>query len=136
MERRMRELTGHCVNPANDKLRITVTDQLGAGGANHRYSITGFDATHNPSRISGGIDPVLGMSVLFQNGPIGEYGVNGVTQEVLLEIVADRLRSFQAGSFANEYNAKALKHVLEAQEALLSRTRDRMTRGVEGKSEK
>jgi hypothetical protein len=35
---------------------------------------------------------------LFQNGPIAEVGVNGVTHEVLLAIVADRLRSFQKGA--------------------------------------
>ena len=127
----MRELTGHRVNPANDTLRIVVTDAPGAGGANHRYEITGFDATKNPSANSG-VDGQIRTSILFQNGPIPDAGVNGLTQEVLLEIVADRLQSFQAGPFANSYNAEALKHVLLAKQSLLDRTRERMGRGVEG----
>ena len=39
----MRTITDHQVNPANDTLQITVTDDPGHGGANHRYEISGFD---------------------------------------------------------------------------------------------
>lgn len=129
----MRELTDHRVNPANDKLRITVEDEPGAGGANHLYQITGFDIGTNDSAhltLSGvGEDSV---TILFQNGPIGERGVNGITQEALLSIVADRLRSFQAGPFASRENAVALTHVETAQLWLHKRTLDRINRGVEG----
>jgi hypothetical protein len=69
---------------------------------------------------------------LFQNGPIPEKGVNGLTQEVLLEICADRLRSFQAGPYACRENALALTKIEEAQMWLQSRTLKRMQRGVEG----
>ena len=117
----MRELTGHRVNPANDKLKITVRDEPGAGGANHEYQIMTPD---------GG-----GVRIAFQNGPIAENGVNGVTQEALLEIVADRLRSFQKGPYACRENARALDKIEEAQHWLHSRTLARMSRGVEGKSE-
>jgi hypothetical protein len=72
----------------------------------------------------------------FQNGPINEVGVNGITQEVLLAVVADRLRSFQAGPFACRENALALTKVEEAMHWLQKRTMDRMRRGVEGKSVK
>jgi hypothetical protein len=117
----MREITSHVVNPVNDKLKITVVDEPGAGGANHEYFVTGFSGggTH---------------FVRFQNGPINEHGVNGITQEVLLAIVADRLECFQAGRFASDYDAKALEHVKAAMDSLLQRTRDRMARGVEGRS--
>lgn len=126
----MREITSHVVNPANDKLRIAVTDEPGAGGANHRYEINGFDTSGNPSA-----DVIRKhMTILFQNGPINENGVNGITQEVLLAIVADRLMSFQAGPFANNYNERALKHVVAALDALFDRTRDRLARGVEGRN--
>lgn len=126
----MRELTDHKINPANDKLRIFVTDEPGAGGANHRYEITGFDPTRNPS--VDGLDDMNGTLLLFQNGPINEVGVNGITQEALLAIVADRLCSFQAGPYACRENALALTKIEEAQHWLLSRTRRRMARGVEG----
>lgn len=109
----MRELTDHKINPANDKLRIVVTDTPGAGGANHRYEIDGFNAFTNPSRETG--DRGDAASILFQNGPINEVGVNGITQEALLAIVADRLRSFQAGPYACRENALALTKIEEAQ---------------------
>lgn len=124
----MREITSHIVNPVNDRLRITVTDLPGEGGANHEYRIEATDdGSGKPHKIAD-------HHISFQNGAIAEHGVNGITQEVLLAIVADRLECFQAGAFANDYNARALEHVKAAQETLLSRTRERMARGVEGRS--
>jgi hypothetical protein len=103
-------------------------DAPGAGGANHHYMITTPDWTRDPDGANGkGV-----WDINFQNGPIAENGVNGVTQEVLLAIVADRLRSFQAGPFACQENADALAKVEEAQTILQSRTKARMARGVEG----
>lgn len=128
----MRTLTGHKVNPANDRIAITVTDEPGAGGANHRYHL-------NWCPLDNGVDPTLGpnsLDIHFQEGPIQEVGVNGVTQEALLEIAADRLRSFQAGPYACRENALALTKIEEAQMWLHSRTLKRMQRGVEGTHEK
>lgn len=127
----MRHITDHAVNPANEKLKIAVTDEPGAGGANHRYEITGFDP-YNNSSYNGTFSNPLCTIILFQNGPIGEKGVNGLTQEVLLAIVADRLRSFQAGPYACRENALALTKVEEAQHWLHHRTAGRMARGVGG----
>jgi len=119
-----RALTEHIVNPANDKLTIEATDQPGAGGANHRYVVGGFDVSTNPSDV----DDLQGepLVVLFQNGTIPEAGVNGVTQEVLLAIVADRLRSFQNGPFSCKENACALTHIEEVMHWLQQRTLARM----------
>lgn len=124
----MRELTEHKVNPANDRLTIKVVDEPGAGGAHHLYEISGFDRRKNPSCP----DFLAGHAVLFQNGPIPEAGANGVTHEALLAIVADRLRSFQAGPFSCKENACALTHIEEALHWLHWRTLKRMQRGVEG----
>lgn len=127
----MRQLTEHAVNPANDRLVITVVDEPGHGGANHRYEITGFDASGNQSA---GDVPTSRLVILFQNGPVDVdgNGVNGITHETLLAIVADRLRSFQAGPYSCKANACALTHIEEAQHWLQSRTLERMRRGVEG----
>lgn len=119
----MREIYDHKVNPANDRLSIVAVDEPGAGGANHVYHVNlPVDAkvTDTTTVIS------------FQNGPIAEAGINGLTQEVLLAIIADRLRSFQAGKFACRENALALTKIEEAQHWLHSRTLARMQRGVEG----
>jgi len=73
--------------------------------------------------------------VIFQNGPIPENGVNGLTQEVLIAICIDRLEGFQSGQFACRENALALTKLQEAQMWLLKRTRDRIARDVEGTHE-
>lgn len=117
----MRTLEGHKVNPANDIITVTVLDEPGAGGANHQYDVDCKDPSfHVP------------VTICFQDGPIAEAGVNGITHEVLLEIVADRLRSFQKGPYACKANACALTHIEEAQHWLQQRTIERMRRGVEG----
>lgn len=119
----MREIDGHKVNPANDRLLVEAVDEPGSGGANHHYEISGFDADHEtPDHVA----------IVFQNGPINEAGVNGITHEALIAILIDRLEAFQCGPFANDYNAAALSHLQSAQGALLDRTRARMARGVEG----
>ncbi len=127
----MRELTGHKVNPANDTLKIEVIDASGSGGANHFYLITGADYHRNPSLLNSVNPAELGM-IVFQNGAINDHGVNGVTQEALIEICIDRLKSFQAGPFSCRENAVALTHLETAQMWLQKRTLDRMRRGVEG----
>jgi hypothetical protein len=116
----MQEIHDHKVNPANDLLKVLIMDKPGAGGANHEYDVVLPDG--QTTRIS------------FQNGPIDENGINGLTQEVLLEIVIHRLRSFQAGPFSCRENALALMKVEEAQHWLHHRTLARMRRGVEGKT--
>lgn len=136
----MRSLIDHIVenDATNHQLEINVTDEPGAGGANHRYEITKFDASDNASAVSSAV-PVAqmdGLVVLFQNGPIPEHGVNGVTQEALLAVVIDRLRSFQAGSFSCRENAIALTHCEDALMWLQRRTRARIRRGVEGSHQK
>lgn len=133
-----RFLDAHIVNPANDKLTIAVMDEPGSGGANHLYMISGFDTATNPAKIDDGSEsglPVAGSqacAIIFQNGPIAEVGVNGITHEALLAILADRLESFQAGPYASNYNAMALLHIRSAQEFLHQRTKDRMAQGIEG----
>ena len=131
----MRKLKDHIVagDIPQNQLTIKVTDEPGAGGANHRYEIAGFDTASNNSYTNFGYSSSFSkMLILFQNGPIKEAGVNGITQEVLLAIVIDRLRSFQAGPFPSDANASALQHCEEALYQLQSRTRDRIARGVEG----
>lgn len=125
-----RYLDGHKVNPANDVLKIEVLDGPGPGNASHHYFVSGFDAKANP--VSGMRPAVDGVSIMFQHGPINEHGVNGITQEALLAILIDRLEGFQSGPYANAYNAAALDHLRSAQGVLLDRTRERMSRNVEG----
>lgn len=133
----MRTVTDHIVSGDQSvQLDIEVVDSPGAGGANHRYEITGFDADSNPSADGALANPNRGSVILFQNGPIKEAGVNGITQEALLAVVIDRLRSFQSGPFSCRENAIALTHCEDALMWLQKRTVARIKRGVEGTNQK
>lgn len=123
----MRTIHDHQVNPANDALTITAFDEPGSGGAHHQYLIQSLPNTTAPD-TEGKVD----VLIQFQDGPIAEVGVNGLTHEALLAIVADRLRSFQAGPYKTKANACALTHIEEAMHWLHQRTLERMRRGVEG----
>jgi len=123
----MRTLTDHKVNPANERLVIDVMDEPGPGGANHHYRIRGF-----AHPIEAEFEILTAVDIHFQNGAIGEVGVNGITHEALLAIIADRLRAFQSGPYACRENAVALTKIEEAQHWLHHRTRAREARGVEG----
>lgn len=104
---------------------VFVVDEVGPGGANHAYEVRTSDN--------------LGVlnTIQFQKGPRkDENSVPGVIDTDLLEIVRDRLISFQAGPFASDYNAKALVHVEEALKALNQRVEDRIDRNVLGTNNK
>lgn len=127
----MRTIDTHKINECNDAIDITVIDEPGSGGANHHYFIGGFHTISNPSRDSSCSDDTA-IHLLFQNGPINEVGTNGITQEVLLAVLIDRLQCFQRGPYACRENALALTKLEEAQHWLHHRTRARVARGVEG----
>lgn len=71
--------------------------------------------------------------ILFQNGPVPD-GRNGVTLEALLAIVLHRLEQLQ-GEFPCQENQFAWANFSAGLEWLHTRTRDRQSRGVEGKLE-
>jgi len=134
-ERELRTLTDHFVEfDLSKRLQVEVLDEPGSGGANHLYHVTGFNSKSNPSDpwTTRHGHPAEHSTILFQNGPIGEAGVNGLTHEVLLAILIDRLRGFQNGPFKGRENAIALTHLEEALMWLQHRTIERLKRGVEG----
>lgn len=131
----MRKLTSHIVNPVNDRIGILVVDEPGSGGANHEYQLI-LDDVDDPDRDGNPGQPRVLCTLSFQNGPIAKCGVNGITHEALLAVLIDRLEAFQAGPYANNYNASALFGLKGAQVALQARTKERMARGVEGTHQK
>lgn len=102
-------------------------DEPGPGGACHDYNLT-------LERSKGAYEDFC--DIRFQKGPVKEAGINGVSDEALLAITIDRLRSFQAGPLSCRENAVALTHLETALLWLQKRTRDRMARGVEGTNQK
>jgi len=128
-EQEMRTLNGHVITAADVGLKIEVTDEPGAGGANHRYEITIPDLASNPSLS---MESEV-LTILFQQGTVTDNGLNGVTHEALLAVVIDRLRSFQKGPYACRENALALTHLEESLHWLQQRTLRRVRAGIEGK---
>jgi hypothetical protein len=99
---------------------VFTDEYVGPGNAHHHYEIRRKE------------DAVVLMRLGFQDGPIGEAGVNGVMDENLIAMVIDRLRGFQTGPYSSRYNAIALTKLEESLMWLQQRTRDREARGVEG----
>lgn len=99
-----------------------------------------FNAPHHFNVIPAGFDyndttvdfPAL-TSVHFQEGPIKEYGVNGVHNEDLIAMVIYRLEHFQNSEYRCRENALAITALEEALLWLRKRTMGREKRGVEGK---
>src|SRR5882672_10115250 len=113
----MREITSHkVVGNERNELFIGVTDEPGAGGANHEYLVYSWPHLENLKCV------LRTAEIKFQNGPIPVNGINGVTHEVLLAIVADRLNSFQCGPYPCAENDMALHHVVQALNWLKQRT--------------
>jgi hypothetical protein len=132
----LRTLTDHVVEyDTANQLKIEVLDEPGQGGACHVYDMSYLSDVLLDDQGKYAVEKVSHV-VKFQNGPIKEFGVNGVTQEALLAVLIDRLRSFQAGAFACRDNAIALTHLEESLMWLQRRTRERIRRGVEGTTQK
>lgn len=67
----------------------------------------------------------------FQSGPIDNTGLNGLTNEILLEILLDRTKILNNILPCCE-NDEAIFHLNKANEAFAKRTKDRLERAVEG----
>ena len=102
-------------------------DPVGSGNAHHIYTINAKSDQLVPGMQFGRIE--------FQTGPVKEYGINGVTNEDLLEIVIHRLKCFQTSPYVCRENAIALTKIEEGLMWLNERTRERKERKVEGTKE-
>lgn len=121
----MREINTHQINECNSALKIEAEEKLGPGGAPHQYRIS-YERQGQPGHQR------VETCLKFQNGAIKEVGTNGITHEVLLAVLIDRLAHFQRGPYACAENETALTALLEAQAALHSRTARREAAGTEG----
>lgn len=72
-----------------------------------------------------------GISFKIQNGPIKENGVNGCQVDTLIHAASVILQGLDS-KYPSIHNKQAIYHLNEAVGALLLRTKDRETRGVEG----
>lgn len=83
-----------------------------------------------------GVDRRSHLAVIhFQEGPIKENGVNGVSNEDLLLMVLTRLNQLNSGPYGCRENSLAITKLEEAVMWLRARTLQREKRQVEGTSE-
>jgi len=112
------EIRTHIAHPGdvtNGKIALCgIADSVGPGGAPQAYSVHWPGAEQ--TRLYFAAQNELGM-----------------TNEILLAIVIDRLEKFQSGPYACTENAAAVKYLVSALDQLHLRTRSRATQGVEGK---
>ena len=76
------------------------------------------------------------ISIKFQSGPMRVVGYNGAQIEDVIDVLVNRLKIFQAGSFPCRENELAIEHLLGAKGVLNERTARRIEQGVEGTHEK
>lgn len=102
-------------------INIEVRDESGTG---HDYVFL-YDENPDGPELKG-----LG-ELHFQNGLISEHGVNGVTNEAVLEALIDRMGKLQQTMPCRE-NALAITKMEEALMWFNRRTQKRVEQGVEG----
>lgn len=90
-----------------------------------------FNAPHH-FEIKRKADGETIAKVDMQEGPILESGVNGCSNEDLINIVVARLEGFQASPYSCRENTIAITKLEEALLWLHHRTNKRKARGVEG----
>lgn len=122
-------------NDSVDHLNILAVEEPGHGGAYHHYVVSSSAQPPLPGSDQTHVNVKALADIHFQEGPIKEAGVNGITQEALIAICMDRLEGFQAGPYPSADNMEALQHLAMAMECLQRRTRERLARGVEGTSQ-
>lgn len=96
----------------------------------------------NDGNPTGGKTTGVGISIVWQHGPLGtgedRKPPNGAFVEGVIAAAIGRLEYFQtasAGKFSCVENTEALNHLNEAMNHLQSRTDKRTARGVEGTNE-
>lgn len=125
-----RALTDHKNNAFNRKcIAVYTADERASDNAHHKYKIV-VNGWHEDGEQ--GTAPVYSVDLEFQNGGLKEVGPNGITDQALLAIVLDRLRSFNEGQFRCRENSMMITKLEEALMWGEKRGNDRAKRGVEG----
>ena len=75
------------------------------------------------------------QTLQFQNGPIKEVGINGITEASLFKILIERFETFQKGDFSCVENECILDNLYCCLCKINQRTNDRIKRNVEGLNE-
>ena len=108
----MPEIKTHKGDYTNDKLDVVVNP------THDHYLIEGFDGVYDSTCEAKQHNSVL---LKFQKGNPEINGVKGLTNEVLISVLIDRLRYFQSQQYRCDENAKAIDHLEQALAILKTR---------------
>jgi hypothetical protein len=72
------------------------------------------------------------IDITFQEGAIGDVGVNGAHVEDVIDVLVERLRDLNTGELACRETSLAITHLEEAGLWCLKRRMNRLAQGVEG----
>lgn len=122
---------------------VKTADLRAEDNAHHKYVIEAWTPAYEDDGSSSAnprLDGSYGMpreivercEINFQNGGLKEVGPNGITDQALLAVVLDRLRSFNDGQFRSRENSVMITKLEEALMWGEKRGNDRARRGVEG----
>lgn len=101
----------------NESIEIRAVDDIGSGGAHHRYEFW-IETTLDWKEKVGALQ--------FQKGPRNEPGSTpGVTEAAVIASIIDRLVAFQAGPFPSPHNDVVIFHLREALFATRARADER-----------
>ncbi|MDV7475317.1 hypothetical protein R5C08_09390 [Acinetobacter baumannii] len=123
-------LINHFLGYANQELEPQEIDKLVNGEAvevitayaqGHYYKISANPENTNAKDFE--------ISIHFQDGPISDHGVNGVTSEALLKILIHRTKILDE-NFPSEFNKQAIVYMESALKEFNKRTEERRARGV------
>lgn len=113
-------LLPNCPAELNSHLKIEAIGEPQHDGSVREYKIDAPDY------------PGAGF-IVFHTGPHNEgQTINGLTNEVLLAIVLDRMQAWQSGPFQCPENAESALHIERALDAIRRRAAKRHDRGVLG----
>jgi hypothetical protein len=118
----MREIEDHLIAESS-AVEVMADDKPDSTGAIGRYVAT----VTTPEGKE-----ILSQAITFQNGPRREVGSNGISEESLMAIVLDRLRSYQETPFVSADTAEAIRHLESSLTCLQRRSIARKRRGVDG----
>lgn len=118
-----REIFDHKNNKFNrDHVFVKTGDLRASDNAHHKYVVEVIIPQLTVERCE----------LNFQNGGLKEVGPNGITDQALLAVVLDRLRSFNDGPYRCRENSMMITKIEEALMWGEKRGNDRARRGVEG----
>lgn len=112
------ELTDHHINDCNQQIKLVRIEPP-------------EETAHRRTQYEVTLPGQAPLMLKFQDGEV-DKGVNGLTNEVLLVILLDRVRAEQAGPFRSQENQMTLASLENAGLWFKRRATERKARGVEG----